>query len=272
MRNFIGLISYVVNFMATLAVIYLVPSDAASLFLKNYSISNIIFSLFLTIIFSYRLFFKNINSILWATYIFIFVSGGLYVWAADEYLLYLMYPVVILLADYSCSQKLGKNEIFYFRVILAISTGILLLPIKFEMALFLRINFICLFIFMALIKNCDVRMIKLKSGIGFLLGVYISYSLVLYLVACIKMDPEILKKWYVAVQIGLVCKLKLMDFNIRNYEYVPMVIIYVAPIVFLFSLITINFFHLNILASLLFVTGYAGLTFVERKYMYEKNT
>jgi hypothetical protein len=188
----------------------------------------------------------------------------------EDYLLYIIYPAAILLADYSYSQKMELSEILYFRIIMAVSAILLVIPAKFELALFLRIILVCLLIFIALIKKCQVRKIKVNSGVGFLLGVYSSYSLVLYLIACIQMDPEILKEWYVAVQIGLVCKLKIMDFKIRSNENEPKLIDIFAPIVFLFSLLIINYLHLNFMASLLFVIGYSGLMYVERKYMYEK--
>ena len=213
--------SFAANFIALAAV----PLSDAKEFYGLYAISNTVFSLVFTVLFSTSA-FENYRKV--SMLITVLVASVFSLMIFGKNALWLIYPLMLLVGDYSVSQAGSEDDNFNFRILLILSATLFIIPyIQFYVAIILRIGIVSLFYLKISLSNKRYENLKIKSPLYFLIAVYICYSGSQMLIPSLNASSEKIKFWYLASQIGLGLLLKRADFLSRtvslNSSYVSFV-------------------------------------------------
>ena len=159
---------------------------------------------------------------------------GVQYWGLKIYYVAFFYPCLIVFADLSASQMLDEKRLVKVRFVLILTGFLFLLPNYFREMLDLRYYILMLIILYCIFFGMVPKNLKIKSSILYLICVYTSYSIVLYLMAKIISSPEELKVWYLFSQIILPLWKPIGD----NFEiHMLLILIITGTLVFLFFII-----------------------------------
>lgn len=257
----ISFILFSLQNVANIVIIGLVPNSIAVEFLQGYSAGNILFSFIGTIVFG-----SIQNNKIYKYLFFIAAMSllGVQYWGLKIYYVAFFYPCLIVFADLSASQMLDEKRLVKVRFVLILTGFLFLLPNYFREMLDLRYYILMLIILYCIFFGMVPKNLKIKSSILYLICVYTSYSIVLYLMAKIISSPEELKVWYLFSQISLVMLLKLIDFESRIGAKLDSRINHLIKWLSLLVLFSAFVVYPNLQALLLASAGWTGLMLTKR--------
>ena len=243
-----------------LTVIY-IPDNIAIEFFQGYSAGNIVFSLIGTLLFTSierNTFYKAL-----VYFPLSILIGGAFFNSEIKWLAF-FYPCAIVFTDLATSQMTDGITQKIIRIILILSGLPLLISNRFVDLIHARYYLLVAILFCLIIFGNKAKNLNIKTGILYLFCIYSSYSLVLFLMVRIPMEPIELKYWYLLLQISLVIMLKIIDFRSRLNSTISGKINIALKIISL-SLIFIAFvLYPNTQALLLAIIGWLGLLITEK--------
>jgi hypothetical protein len=258
---------YLVAYAANFVILYLLPRAEVDLFLKNYTLYNTLASLFVTLLLAGSKGWLYRIRVFWLFYIVTFLMLVLSASYKSKPLLYACYPIIIILSDYFASQNMSLRAINLYRAFSFLTISVFWLNVDFSTQVFIRSILISLPSFFCVWFSKEFKALKIQSTLKYILIIYASYSAVLFIIVRLSFQPVEQKYWYMGVQIGLALVLKLMDFKARG-ELIKSVrlkqVVYLANGIIL---IFVNYMHLSMLASLLYLAGFCGLLYADKVYV-----
>lgn len=262
LANMINFGLYLLSFAANSLVVLTAPGQMLKKYVLIYNASSVMFSILLFIYFAK---FASIDRskliILVASVIFLIVSPFIGIYNSSIFI----YPGLLIFNDYLVTQSHKMKIVTGFRLLMIVSAiPFLLNPEGFSVNIITRVVFLQITAIILSFTAKDIHLLSVKSPIKFQIGNYIFYNGTLSLVAIVVKASEALRWWYLAIQIGLVLILKVLDFSLRRSHSLDIRTRWLAMIgasgIPLIALI----FYPNVLALCLFYIGFFGLIFSGR--------
>lgn len=255
------LVSFIFYNLSNVTLIILLPLDITNEFLNFYSVGSGIFSFIVFYNFSKKIFI-NIFPLVLLSIPLIFVS---FIFINLPILIF-FYVFLLLFSDYYFSQS---NLIFSnltFKVFLLISSLFLCLNFSIYQVLQLKVIIVIFYLLFSRIFKITIKELKIKSPIIYSAYTCLIYSSALFLVSILA-EKEIVKFFYILIQIFLGLKLKLFDLKIReiNYEFINIDRIFNYLSIFLFLILSIYF--KEFLFFVIYFVSNMSLEYVKKKYI-----
>lgn len=217
MTRFRGLAQFalfVASFASNFIVLFKVPLAEAQPFYAAYSISNTVFSLLITLIFTWvgiSRHRKICTAILLVFALAVGIALGGLVGVA------IIYPLAMLCGDYAVSQAKNIKLNTPYRALMILTSTFFFIPeLSFEIAVLIRIAISLIFYMLVMYKDDQLLKLDIRSPIAFLVTVYIFYSGTLMVIPWLNSSAVEVKIWYLAAQISLGLLLKRADFLTRS--------------------------------------------------------
>lgn len=245
--SLVDFILYGAAFLCNILVVFCTPVIYANDFLFVYSTTSLFFGIFIVLVFGID---KLARISPWILFCMIFFLGA-YLFFQNNFLLWLVYAITLLVSDYIASQKGGRLGPKLNRFINILSAlPFYFFPKAFLELIILRTVLFSLISFMIISNNRPFTRLKLKSPYFYVISTHLFYFLPLIIVSNY-FDGKVMKFWYLGFQIGLGSILKFMDYSIRKNsqknELINLtIILVVASIPTMLMLSNPNFFLLII--------------------------
>jgi len=205
---------FIASFASNFIVLFKVPLNDAQSFYAAYSIANTVFSLLITLIFTWVAVSKN-RKLCTVALILIACLVTAYMWGIVG--VAIIYPLAILCGDYAVSQAREIKLNTPYRLVMVFTSGLFFLPgLTFETALIMRIGLSLCFYAYVLLREKELLRLDISSPIAFLVTVYIFYSGTLMVIPWLNSSAVDVKVWYLAAQVSLGLLLKRADFLTRS--------------------------------------------------------
>lgn len=208
-----GFVSFFLYNLSNLLLIVLVPKDIAKEFLNYYSLASGIFSFLVFYNFSKKNYIKNIYVIILSFLILIYS-----IYYENLLLITTVYVFVLLYGDYYFSQSKEELLNFIFKFSLLVSTLIILLDFNIFQVLKIKILILAVFLSFLFFKKSSFKTLKVNSPVIYSLCTCFIYFGALFITSVIS-SSDIVKIFYISIQVFLGLKLKIFDMNIRNIKF-----------------------------------------------------
>jgi hypothetical protein len=205
---------FVASFASNFIVLFKVPLTEAQHFYAAYSIANTVFSLLITLIFTWVVISKRRKMCTVALIIIASVIGAYIGGTAG---LAVIYPLAMLCGDYAVSQAKEVKLNTPYRLVMVCTSGLFFYPgLSFELALIMRVAVSTLFYAYVLLREKELLGLDISSPIAFLITIYVFYSGTLMAIPWLNHSAADVKVWYLAAQVSLGLLLKRADFLTRS--------------------------------------------------------
>jgi len=241
----VALLSYIFYNLSNVILIALISENNISQFLNFYSIASGIFSFIIFYNFSKKIFLKiylvNYFSVA------LFICNGYF---QNIFISTFHYVFILLYADYYYSLSKKKITNLVFKIILFISTFLILFELKLIVVLQIKVFLILIFLFFLQNKDSEFRKLEVNSPILYSLATCIIYFGSLFIISILA-SSDVVKFFYISMQFFIGFKLKFFDLEIRkinfNLNYKK----------FKFNLVKLNsFFNYSSIIFFLFISIY----------------
>jgi len=247
------------------AVIALLSDADAAEFLKGYSAGNLIFSLTLTMVMSQSALSAGLRKsflVALCFFAFLFLALGETTWIIG-----FIYPLSLLLLDYSISQGAAASSHIRFRTAGIASAVVLIFGWGLIAGIEVRTAILISMAFYILFRSDGLTQLKIKKTVPFLASIYLCYSGVLYVLPRIGLSAETLKVWYVCAQVSLVLQLKILDFESRGTASISPAISTVLTLSAIALLLIAQILYPSLVAFSLASAGLVGLFAARRVFV-----
>lgn len=218
MQFILFLFSYAVNPL----LLYFLPTQISVQFLQMFTLSNILFSLTFTYLFSKIQAVKNPQNLLKYVFYIAITCCLLTYFKNPVNVVAILYPFSLLYSDYAVTQSEREKKSVAYRMFLMLS-GLLVVAIVFIYeayfleALLIRSILILIYGYYEVNKSKNYSNLKIEHATSFLINTYVFYSgALLFLVYINDVGSTGTKHWYIALQLALGLILKLLDFSVRK--------------------------------------------------------
>lgn len=257
---------FIISFNANIFILISAPSNLTSTYVKSYTCSSALFSILIFIIFTAKIDSKKIKLICTLVPIVFFINLLV---IKEELLLFILYPAIILEADYLVTQSISLKLVNIFRLVLILTAiPFLLTDLNFINLIEIRSLILLGFVSFVVSSKKIVMPLKIIYPYKFMALSYIFYTGVLLLFPYISSDSSELKVWYLTTQVGLAVILKIADFSMReSYNSNKALYNMVYAISFTIPILSMLKYPNFIFLSLYFI-GYLGLMYATKQLTY----
>ena len=262
----INLASYFFFNLSNLIFSLLIPNSFAKIFFFNFSLASGLATFLIFLNFSKK---ENISYKFIIIFLFLFLLLNFYFRYSVPMVVW-VYSFVLIYADYFFSQKKVQVINLLLKISLFILTPLILLD-SFNAILIIKIKLFLIFIFFLIFflfsrekKNTDY--LKVSHPINYTILTCIIYFGSLFLISNL-FEDNILKIYYVSLQIALGVRLKLFDIKIRGIAYKNINFELFFSIFSYAFFVILSFYFLNALLLIIFCISYISLSYVNNKYI-----
>ena len=257
MLNFL---SYFLFNLANVILIVFVSSQDTLVFLNYYSIGNGIFTFFIFYNFSKKNILKSGQVLLVGLFLLL-----IHYFYNTNNILILLYVFFFFFSDYYFSQSNLNFLNFIFKLLLLLSS-FLVIFFNLNNVLLVKIILILLFLFITFFKINDFKPLKVRSPIIYIFAICIIYHGSLFLISII-FNLEIVKYFYILLQVLIGIKLRLFDLKIRDINIKLKNLDRTYDLSALFLVLLISYFFDNYLFLLIFSICLLNLNYVKKKFI-----
>lgn len=259
---------FIASFASNFIVLFKVPLAEAQPFYAAYSIANTVFSLLITLIFTWVAISKHRKN---CTVFLVVVACVASIMLGGMVGVAVIYPLAMLCGDYAVSQAKGIKLNTPYRVLMVLTTALFFIPgLPFEIAVLIRIGASLIFYVFILLQEEELLKLDIRSPIAFLISVYIFYSGTLIVIPWLNSSAVDVKIWYLAAQVSLGLLLKRADFLTRSSFKASRSINYVSYLGASTVIICASIYAFNWVYALLLIASSLGLILAVDKLLIKK--
>jgi len=254
MHFFLFLFSYALNPL----IIFRAPDSETEVFLTLYATFSIVFSLLLTVVFSNKFCIKHLKIAINIILIFLI---PIILLGDKSQLIWILYPLSLLLGDYICTQSASPRVSIIFRVILILTALPFLFPsLDFTIWLIVRMVMCFMFIIIINIKVNKYKILDIKSPIKWIFTTYFFYSGALLVTPYLSSgSPTSIKVWFITLQVGLGLILKQLDFSVRSIKNRNVFLLKTIDIVVILLPLSVLFFYFDLVMFIVYMISLIAL-------------
>lgn len=256
-----GIISFFLYNLSNVLLIVLLPTDVSKEFLNFYSFSSGIFSFLIFYNFTNSNFLNRYTVIV----IGIFILVILIKYPSLE-LLIILYVFILLFSDYFFSQSNLKKLNLIFKFILLILSTLLF----FNFSLIFVLKAKCILILLCLLLSnffkVSIKTLKVNSPLNYSIYTCLIYFGSLFLISLLS-DNEIIKIFYISLQILLGLKLKIFDLKIRDIELKIFDFEKLFNVFSIFFFLILSIYFREVIYFFIYLISYYFLEHVKKKYI-----
>lgn len=256
-----GIVSFFLYNLSNVLLIILLPKELSKEFLNFYSFFSGIFSFLIFYNFA-KLNFLNKKTVI---VLGIILLATLFKYPSLE-LLIILYVFILLFSDYFFSQSNLEKLNFIFKFILLISSCLLFFNFSLVFVLKTKCIIIILFLLFSSFFEVSIKTLKVNSPINYSILTCLIYFGTLFLITLLS-DNEIVKIFYISLQIFLGLKLKIFDLKIRD---IKLKIFNFEKLFNIFSIIfflILSIYFKEMIYFFIYTISYYFLENVKRKYI-----
>lgn len=259
----LNLLSYFLFNLSNVVLIILIPSNYANDFLNFYSLSNGIFTFVIFYNFSHKKILNEQFIILFGITI-LFLSFFL----QSLSMLIFFYVFLLLFSDYSFSQSSLEIKNFTFKFLLLLTSLIILIPLNLTLVIQFKILLILSFLVLFYFSKKEIKKLKVKSPIFYILNICLIYHGSLFLISIIFQENTV-KLFYIIIQILIGIKLRIFDLKIRDINFKLQSIFKYYDIISVVICLGISFYYAKFDFLVIFIISLLLLNYVKKKYITE---
>ncbi len=205
---------FIASFASNFIVLFKVPLAEAQPFYAAYSIANTVFSLLITLVFTWVAVSKHRKI---CTVVLVVIACGAAIALDGMIGVAVIYPLAMLCGDYAVSQAKSIQLNTPYRILMVLTTALFFIPgLPFEISVLIRIVVSLIFYIFILLQEEELLKLDIRSPIAFLITVYVFYSGTLIVIPWLNSSAIDVKIWYLTAQVSLGLLLKRADFLTRS--------------------------------------------------------
>lgn len=271
MSRFWGLAQFglfIASFASNFIVLFKVPLTEAQPFYAAYSIANTVFSLLITLVFTWVPVSGHRKN---CTVILVVITCGVAIAVGGMVGVAVIYPLAMLCGDYAVSQAKSIHLNTPYRVLMVLTTILFFIPgLPFEISVLIRIGTSLVFYIFILLQEEELLRLDIRSPVAFLITVYVFYSGTLITIPWLNSSALDVKIWYLAAQISLGLLLKRADFLTRSSFKASRSVNFVSYLGASIVIIGASIYAFNWIYALLLIVSSLGLILAVDKLLIKK--